>query len=65
VAIRTSVKDRLIPTLAAAAVVACVSPAVPHFVGHQKVYFGGGTHSFAVALCAIPLFARTAAVRPV
>src|SRR5262245_39607803 len=36
--------------LAASAVVACVPPAVLHFVGHQKVYFGGGIHFFAVAL---------------
>jgi hypothetical protein len=44
------VKDRLVPALAAAAVVACVPPAVLHFVGHQKVYFGGSIHFFAVAL---------------
>ena len=36
--------------LAAAAVVACVPPAVLHFVGREKVYFGGGLHFFVVAL---------------
>jgi HD-GYP domain-containing protein (c-di-GMP phosphodiesterase class II) len=36
--------------LAAAAVVACVPPAVLHFVGRQKVYFGGGIHFAVVAL---------------
>jgi hypothetical protein len=36
--------------LAAAAVVACVPPAVLHFVGRQKVYFGGGIHFGAVAV---------------
>lgn len=36
--------------LAAAAVVACAPPAVLHFVGRQKVYFGGGIHFGVVAL---------------
>ena len=42
--------DRLVPRLALAAFVACVPPALLHFVGHNKVYFGGWIHFSAVAL---------------
>ena len=36
--------------LALAAFVACVPPALLHFVGREKVYFGGGIHFWGVAL---------------
>jgi HD-GYP domain-containing protein (c-di-GMP phosphodiesterase class II) len=62
VPIRTSVKDRLVPTLAAAAVLACVPPAVLHFVGRQKVYFGGGIHFGVVAVGAAAAVAAAVAL---
>ncbi len=39
--------------LALAAFVACVPPAILHFVGREKVYFGGGVHFWGVALGAL------------
>jgi HD-GYP domain-containing protein (c-di-GMP phosphodiesterase class II) len=48
--------------LAAAAVVACVPPAVLHFVGHQKVYFGGSIHFTAVAFGAAAAVAAAVAL---
>jgi putative nucleotidyltransferase with HDIG domain len=44
------VADRLVPRLALAAFVACVPPALLHFVGHNKVYWGGWIHFGAVAI---------------
>ena len=41
--------DRLIPRLALAAAIACVPPAVLHFVGRDKVYWDGWIHFGAVA----------------
>ncbi len=39
--------------LAAAAFLACVPPALLHFVGRETVYFGGGIHFWGVALGAL------------
>jgi HD-GYP domain-containing protein (c-di-GMP phosphodiesterase class II) len=47
------VRDRLVPTLALAAFVACVPPALLHFVGSHKVYWGGYAHFGAVAAGAL------------
>lgn len=47
------VRDRLVPMLALAAFVACVPPALLHFVGREKVMFGGGIHFWGVAVGAL------------
>lgn len=39
--------------LTLAAIAACVPPALLHFVGHEKVYFGGYVHFGAVAVGAL------------
>jgi HD-GYP domain-containing protein (c-di-GMP phosphodiesterase class II) len=44
------VRARLLPLLGAGAFVACVPPALLHFVGREKVLFGGGLHFGAVAV---------------
>jgi len=42
--------DRRVPVLALATVAAVVPPALLHFVGHEKVLFGGWTHFIGVAV---------------
>jgi len=48
--------------LALAAFVACVPPALLHFVGREKVYFGGGVHFWGVALGAFVATASAVAL---
>ncbi len=46
-------RDRLVSTLALAAAVACVPPALLHFVGKQEVYWSGALHFGSVAIGAL------------
>jgi HD-GYP domain-containing protein (c-di-GMP phosphodiesterase class II) len=46
-------RDRLIPVLALAAFVACVPPALLHFVGRDEVAWGGWAHFGTVAVGAL------------
>ena len=47
---------------ALAAFVACVPPALLHFVGRNEVYFGGNVHFFGVALGALVATVSAAAL---
>jgi hypothetical protein len=65
VPIVTLVRVRLLPLLSGAAFVASVPPALLHFVGREKVLFGGGLHFGTVAVGAAAATASALALTAV